>query len=334
MIATGFMAGHLLADVVETKTGARIVGKVIKIDAGVITVDTDYASAVAIKQDAVASISTDAPVAVRLTSGTRIDGKVTATGDALQVQGADGTITTTVDKVAASWTAGERDPAVAALDRTWAFEASADIAGTTGNKEQLGTAAAITATLASATDKLIFYSAYNRQVTDNEKSADQFKAGVDYSNNFSGATSWYVRDEGGFDRIKDIELYNVAAFGLGYDVIKKVNQTLTVRGGISYRYEGYTNPATESVNSAGLDFGLQHELVFGDSKLVNSLSFVPSFKNFSNFRATHASYYEIPMLNPAWKLRLGVSNDYNSKPGAGVERLDTTYFTRFVLSWK
>jgi hypothetical protein len=328
------MAGQLLADVIETRNGARIVGKILKIDAGVVTVDTDYAGAIAVKQASVASISTDDPVAVRLTSGTRIDGTVTGTGSSLQVQGADGTITTTVDKVAAFWKAGERDPAVVALDRTWAFEASADIAGTTGNQDQLGTAASITATLASATDKLVFYSAYNRQVTDDAKSADQFKAGVDYSNNFSGAMSWYVRDEGGFDRIKDIELYNVAGIGLGYDVIKKINQTLTLRGGLSYRYEGYKNPATDSVNSAGLDFGLQHELVFGDSKLVNSLTFVPSFNNFSNFRATHASYYEIPMLNPAWKLRLGLSNDYNSKPGAGIKKLDTTYFTRFVLSWK
>jgi len=31
---------------------------------------------------------------------------------------------------------------------------------------------------------------------------------------------------------------------------------------------------------------------------------------------------------------LGVTNDYTSRPGAGVERLDTTYFTRFVLNWK
>jgi len=34
-----------------------------------------------------------------------------------------------------------------------------------------------------------------------------------------------VRDEGGFDRIKDIQFYNVAAFGLGYDTIKKPDQS-------------------------------------------------------------------------------------------------------------
>ena len=32
--------------------------------------------------------------------------------------------------------------------------------------------------------------------------------------------------------------------------------------------------------------------------------------------------------------RLGLSNDFNSQPGLGVEELDTSYFTRLVLNWK
>ncbi|MBL9200723.1 MAG: hypothetical protein JNL39_09470, partial [Opitutaceae bacterium] len=49
------------ADVVETKNGAKIVGKVVKIDAGTVSVDTAFAGTIAIKQSEVASISTDAP---------------------------------------------------------------------------------------------------------------------------------------------------------------------------------------------------------------------------------------------------------------------------------
>ena len=67
---------------------------------------------------------------------------------------------------------------------------------------------------------------------------------------------------------------------------------------------------------------------------MNRLSFVPPFDDFGNFRLTHESFYEIPLSIPAWKLRLGISNDYNSEPGAGVEELDTSYFTRLVLTWK
>lgn len=328
------MAAPLLADVVETKNGARIVGKVTKIDGGTVTVATDFAGAVAIKQSEVTAITTDGPVAVRLASGTRLEGKVTSSAGGVQIAGSDGTISTSVDKVAASWPAGGKDPAIAALERGWAYEAAVDIAGKTGNKEQLGTGASIRATLAGSQDTLQFYSAYDRQVVDGTKSADQFKAGVDYANNFKGNASWYVRDEAGFDRVKDIELYNVAAVGLGYDFIKEAKQTLTGRAGLSFRYAGYKNPATEDVKSAGLDFGLAHKLQMDSLSLVNRLSYVPAFEDFSNFVATHESYIEMPVAASQWKFRMGVSNDYNSKPGRGVERLDTTYFTRLVLNWK
>ena len=334
LVAVAFGAANLSADVVETKSGARIVGKVTKIDGGAVTVSTDYAGAVTIKQSEVTAITTDAPIAVRLTTGTRIDGKVTTSAGAVQIAGTDGSISTTVDKVAASWAAGGKDPAVAALERGWAYEAAVDVAGKTGNKEQLGTGFSFRATLAGSQDTLQFYSAYDRQVSDGVKSADQFKAGVDYANNFSGSKSWYMRNEGGFDRVKDIELYDVAAAGLGYDFIKEAKQLLTGRAGVSFRYAGYKNPRTEDVKSAGLDFGLSHRLQMDNAVLVNRISYVPTFEDFSNFVITHESSLELPLLSTQWKLRLGVANDYNSKPGKGVERLDTTYFTRLVLSWK
>ena len=87
------------------------------------------------------------------------------------------------------------------------------------------------------------------------------------------------------------------------------------------------------MKSAGLDFGLNHEWEFSDSKLVNRLSYVPAFEDFGNYTITHESFYELPLANPQWKLRMGLSNDFNSQPGVGVESMDTTYFTRLVLSW-
>src|SRR4051812_49166054 len=159
-----FAVARLAADTVETKNGARIIGKISKIDAGTVEVDTSFAGTVKIKQSEVTTISTDAPIAIRLASGTRFDGRVTAAPDgSLQIAGPDGTVTTTVSKVSASWAAGAVDPAV---DRHWAYEASADIAGKTGNKEQLGTAAELRATLKTTQDTLQFYGAYDRQISD------------------------------------------------------------------------------------------------------------------------------------------------------------------------
>jgi hypothetical protein len=322
----------LMADTVDVKNGARIIGKITKIDSGSVVVSTDYAGTITIKQAQVSSIATDAPIAIRLSSGTRFDGRVTAGANgAIQIASSDGTINTTMDKVAASWAAGAVDPLV---ERHWAYEASVDVAGKTGNKEQIGTAGEVRATLKTAQDTLQFYSAYNRQISDGAKSADQFKAGVDYQNNFAGRSSWYVRDEGGFDRVKDIDLYNIAAAGMGFDLVKEPKRTLTGRLGLAFRYENYKNPLTPKVKSAGLDVGLNSDMEFGQSKLVTRIAYVPTFEDFGNYTLKHESYYQIPLVNPNWKLRMGVSNDYNSKPPRGVERLDTAYFTRLVLNWQ
>lgn len=332
LVLGALICSAALADTIDIKNGARIVGKISRIDAGAIVVDTDFAGKLTIKQSEVAAISTDAPVAVRLASGTRFDGKVTAgPGGGIQIAGADGTISTTVEKIAASWTAGKVDPAV---DRHWVYEASVDVSGKTGNREQVGTMGEVRAVLKTTQDTLQFYSSYNRQISDGAKSADQFKAGVDYQNNFVGRYSWYLRDEGGFDRVKNIELYNIAAAGVGFDVVKRPKQTLTGRVGLSFRYEGYENSIAPSVKSAGLDFGLNNDMEFGDSKLVNRLAYVPTFEDFGNYRVTHESYYQVPLLHPNWKLRIGVSNDYNSQPPRGTEKLDTAYFTRLVLNWQ
>lgn len=332
------LVGRLSADVVETKNGARIVGTITRIDEGTVLMKTDFAGDLVIKQSEVTAINTDAPVSVRLASGTVLAGKITTQDGAVHIAGADGELTTRVDRVATTWSVGTEDPKVTALKeatkRHWTYEVALDVTGKTGNKEQIGTAVSAKAEMKTAQDTLQFYTAYDRQVVDQVKSADQFKAGIDYQNNFAGKTSWYVRDEGGFDRVKEIDVYDIAAAGLGYDFIKKPLHTLTGRAGLSFRYEDYTNPTLTNLKSTGLDFGLKHEWTFGISKLDNEIDIVPAFENFSNYRLTHQTTYEIPLVGGFWKLRVGIENDYNSKPGPGIEKLDTTYFTRLVLSWQ
>jgi len=327
-------ASLAVADVVETKNGARLVGKVVKIDSGSVSLKTDYAGDLTIKQSEVTSIATDAPIVVRLASGTVLQGTLTNDAGALKITGPDGQLTTQVDKVAATWPVGAEDPLVVSLRRHWKYEASVDITGKSGNSSQQGTAGAFRATLKAPQDTLQLYTAYDRQVTDGTKSADQFKAGIDYANNFSGKKSWYARDEGGFDRIKDIDLYNTAAVGMGYDFVKEPKHLITGRLGVAYRYEDYGNPAHENLSAVGLDTGLNLEWEFTDSKFVDRMTWVPAFDDFSNYRFTNEAFYEIPLANPAWKLRMGVSNDYTSKPSPGLKSMDTIYFTRLVLDWE
>ena len=208
LTAVGISSLAVRADVVELSDGSHLVGKITKIDLGTIYLTTTYAGDIKINQKEVTVIATDKPVAVRLKSGTQVEGKVNAVNGDIAIVGEEATVTTQVTKVAATWQAGTIDPDILAKQHHWSFEAGVDIEGKTGNSDQLGTQGSFRAKLTGPEDVLQFYTAYNRQVTGRrQQSADQFKAGVDYADNFSDKTSWYARDEGGYDRVMDIDFY-------------------------------------------------------------------------------------------------------------------------------
>ena len=72
-------------------------------------------------------------------------------------------------------------------------------------------------------------------------------------------------------------------------------------------------------------------------KLVNvaRASLGELLEDYRDYRICHESAFEIPIVaSEIWKLRLGVMNDYNSRPAENKDYLDTTYFTRLVFSWQ
>jgi putative salt-induced outer membrane protein YdiY len=323
------------ADVVETSNGARIVGRVTTIHGGVVIVQTDYAGEIKVKQALVTSITTDHPIAVKVANGTRFIGFVASTTSGeLKITGPTASIETPLAKVVESWAAGEEDPDVVALRRKWSYEAGVDINGRTGTQTQTGTALAYRARLAGPDDTFQYYANYNRQEAKSQVSADQFKAGIDYANSFSPLRSWYVRDAGGFDRVNKITFDDVAAAGYGYDFIKKDdNELLTGRVGASYRYDEYSTPGTSTLSTVGADFELEYTKKIRKSQLHDKLEFVPSFQQVDNYIVNHEFAYEIPLTRSLWKIRIGMSNSYNSTPAPGVDRFETLYFTRLVLTW-
>jgi hypothetical protein len=330
LVLASFCALRAAADVVVTTNGARIVGKITSIGDGTIVVATDYAGEIKVKQGLVSSIETDRPVAVRLANGERVIGIVTpADQGRLRIAGSNSETYATMQQVAASWAAGEEDPLIVAQRRKWSYVVGVDINGETGTDNQVGTNLLFKATLKGPVDDLQLYTNYNRQVTNGEKSVDQFKAGVDYADNFSDGKSWYVRDEAGFDR------EDTAAFGFGYDFTKTANQQLTGRVGLSYRDYRYSDEAgTPALSAVGGDLELEYMRKFWRSELHDKVTFLPDFQDTSNYVITHDLHYSVPLTASLWKLGMGVTNSYDSKPVAGVSKIETLYYTRLELTWK
>lgn len=321
------------ADTITLKDGSVIRGKITGISGGTIAVSTGFAGDLSIKQDQVSSFETDEPVFVKTKDNSTVLGKVDRKDSDLIVSSSSGSYTTKVEGVKSSWRQGAEDPEVVALRRHWVLELSTDITGRSGNSTGFSEAIGAVATLKTPTDALKFYAAANHSVANHQTSEDAYNGGIEYNAFFSPVWSWFVSTELMQDNVKDIALRVSTLGGIGWNAVRSKKEDLQFRAGLSYRYETYnTVPTTPNYASAGLNVGLVHRVELAPWAVMhNALSYVPSFKDTSNFIVDHDSNLTLPFGgSKAWSMRIGVTNEYTSKPVANAKRLDNIYYLRWV----
>jgi putative salt-induced outer membrane protein YdiY len=322
--------------------GSAIKGDLEKVHEGVVYFKTGFAGTLEIPQEQVAGLSSDMPVMLRTSEGEVFKGPVMAGENGkVTVASSSGPVSADIGGVASAWKPGDRDPIAVAKEaalegqlRKWSYQASVDVTGSDGNTENFGSMLAFEAKLEGPDDRLLMYANYSYQETGGVKSQDEQKGGMKYTNFFTEKWGWFVREELERDTFEKIDFRSTTAAGITYKFIEEDRMTLEGSGGISYRYESYSDLRGDD-GFAGLDFALDFGWQFADwGKLVTNLTYVPSIDDFGDFLFTHESGVNIPLgTSDAWVLRLGLSHKYNSEPGDGLESLDTTYFTRLILKW-
>ncbi|MCD8482547.1 MAG: DUF481 domain-containing protein [Verrucomicrobia bacterium] len=331
------------ADVVETRDGSRITGTITGIDNGVITMTTPFAGDLKIRQTEVVRLETAQPMFLRLNTGEVVSGPVAAPSSGeLAVNTTGGVRTTGLQAVQTSWRPGQTDPLEVArqkeldeLRRSWQYRVGLDITGRDGNTRNFKNALRFSATLEGPTDRLRFYGSYLRGKDRGVTNEDELILGTNYTNFFSERMGWYVRTEFERDRFEDIDFRSTSGAGLTYRIINQPRMSLEGNLGLSYRYEDYRTPGRESDDDIGLDVGLKFNWRFADwGRLSSTLAYTPAFDDFGDFLLKHDSGVEMPLgASDFWVLRVGVANDYNSRPSPGRKKLDTTYYLRLILTW-
>lgn len=334
-----FPAAAPAADRIELTDGSVVLGKLLSAEGGKFKVETTFAGTIEIAQDKIRAFTTDEAVNVALRAGSTVLGRVSAADGGIVVGTGDAVARAATGNVAAVWRAGADSPETRAAKemaekarRKWAYEASVALAGRSGGSQKFDAAFGFKATLASAQDKLIFNLAAAKAQDNGTTTSDRQYGSVDYSAFFSPDNGWYARSSLERDKIQALDLRTSSGFGFGRRLIKNDRQNLEFRTGLNYRYDAYTNDT--SFGSLGLDVALLHSYQWSNAKLVNTLAYTPAFVDFANYRVHHESAFELPLGASLWRLKLGVANDYTSKPPAGTERLDTTYFTSLLLNWQ
>lgn len=333
------LAATSRADQIELVDGSLVKGRIIAVESGKIQIETTFVGTISIALENVRSFATNDAVNVSMAGSPVVLARVYAGDENVRLQGDTVRLAAVPTQVTALWREGEESPAqkVARLAaqkarRKWSYEASAAVSGRTGASEKFNASLGMKATLESDRDRLILSGTVDQAESADVKTADREFLGADYSNFYSPDHGWYGRSSLEIDKIKAIDLRSTSAFGVTRKLVRKSSLNLEGRAGASYVLEDYSTG--EKFNSPGLDITFLNTYTKYGSKLSTVISYLPSFRDFANYRVKHESSLELPLSVSLWKLKIGLANDYQSVPAVGVAKLDTTYFTSLLLNWK
>jgi putative salt-induced outer membrane protein YdiY len=337
--------GVAAADVLVTTDGSRIVGKIGSWYEGKVTIVTDIAGALTIDVAKIVSFGIADDAVLQLQSGDRLVGKVVE-GEAYKatVQTQLGFIPIETTDVQAAWRPDEKSPEVLAVEKQleetrlayipkWNLTVEGGAVMKEGNTDSLRGMGRADLSRTTPKDLLNFYARVAYGEVDDVRDQNEYIAGAKYEYNMTERWFWYLRSEFEFDEFENLDLRATAAGGIGYYWIRSKQQDLKTRVGAGYRHETFDDGTSD--DAAIVDLGLDYRAdIFPWAQFLHSTTYSPDVEDFDDYRLALDTAMLIPLRAHEWKLKLGVINQYDSKPQPGVERLDNTYYANILVELK
>ncbi len=328
LAALAACSGMLLADRITLSDGSVINGQIKSISGGKAVIATDFAGEITVDQGKIGRLVTDAPVSAANAQGEKFNGPIDTESTS------EGGLKLAITDINYLWTAGMEDPTLPP-GRKWDGEFSADIAGKTGNTEKFNGGAGIKANLVGPIDKLSLSASLTYERENGVVNTKRQLATADYERRIMESTSsWYVTGEYEKEPTSGLKRRTEGAAGYGWYAIDRERTKLRFRVGLGAASRKYTDDSTSDTTTA--QASLHFEQAIDEwGQWVTDISYHPALKDFGDYRILHESTLDIPLLvGKPISLRLGISNEYNSRVPVGTERMETTYFGKLVYKWK
>lgn len=332
---------NLMADRVTTTDGSMLVGQILGMQDGNLTIETEFAGKLRIAHSRIAAISSEDTFSIRLEDNRTFNGVI--------VSRANGTLgleeremSFALNEIGQLWPEGEDDPLILSAQKTaqellmkWKHSLGFDLAGSSGNAEDFGLGIRLDSTLANKMREYDFYLSYNNSSKKDVTTVDETKFGAEYDSRFFEELAWYAKTDLENDRLEDVDLRATTALGLKYSWLDNQTYKISVRAGAASRFEKLRSSG-DDFSEPALDLGLEYRHRFRDTLAWESdLTYVPSISKFSDFLLSKDSALVIPLDKAMdWNLRSGLSGTYNSTPAEDKEELDLKYYLRLVYRFE
>lgn len=329
-----FLTATCLADTVTMKDGTFLKGRIERIASGVLEMRVPVlgeANLQHLQLAQVESFFTDDAVLVS-SGGVVSRGAANAAGGRVASQG--GVETSPLDSALELWRDPSLRPAEAAGKRQWVTQADVDVSGRNGVVMGSGFSAGFSAKGVTKADTVIAGVRLVRAEAGNLTSADDLHVTASYETNPTDVVFWYVRSDTGYDNARLIDFFSVNAAGWGFRLYADAKGKLDARLGLAHRYERYASPGQAGLAAPSADIGLIFSRELGWAAWDTSLNFVPSFQTAGDFYVRHETSLNVLRNAGPLSLRVGVANDFRSKPLPTQVKTDTSYFLRTTYVWK
>jgi len=328
-----FYTEGAIADKVILDNGDSLTGTIEKMTDGKLTLKTDYAGNIEIQMGKVKQIISDNPLAIHLTSGEVVTGKVKPDEEgklAVEPSPERGATTVEMQKIASI------NPPPKVLPK-WHGNVTAGGYLQSGNIDRAGGSFSAEALRRTEDDRFKLRYIFNYAEEDDEVTTRNHYGEIKYDYFFTKKFYGFIGTELLNDKFNDTKLRTFVGPGVGYQLWDDPIKSLLFEAGLSYfnwnRYEGQD----EDGIAARLGFDFRYN-IFKWLTFTDRYVFYPTIGEggmyfWRNEAALTVPLGEIPALGGRWSLKFANILDYNSDPAPSFERLDVQWIGALQFSF-
>jgi putative salt-induced outer membrane protein YdiY len=341
ILLSGICPQSSFADQIILKNGDRITGSIIKKDdkkddkkdGSTLTIKSDLFGVITAPWDKVESVKSDTILNVATADGKALRGTISSNNGAIEVMSGTTKSVFPAAEIGAIRNADEQKLHERMLKPgwgdLWAGSATVGWAGSKGNAQTLTFTTGMNAQRVTKTDKTVVYfnsikaSAFSSGK--NSSTAQAVRGGIGYDHNIHPKVFLTTFNDYEYDRFQNLDLRFVIGGGLGYQLYKKENSSLSIVGGGAFNHSTYSTPATTQTA----------EGYFGDDytrKLGKASSFIQTARMFNDLK--HPGNYRINFdagtsvrLTRWLNWNISLSDRYVTPPALGRKSNDILYTT-------